>query len=342
MAQGVRGRRSVDAPLTPMRYTPCMRARRLGRSVLLGVSIACACVAALTSGSAASAEQARRTYLGILGDASRFTQLTGQRSTVLHSFIGLQQPATISKLIAKLQPRPMLAIKTGGLPLTYIAQGRSDGFLLELNRAIAEYGDVVYVRPMPEMNAHWNEYCAFNKDGSPRGPQFSAAAFRKAFARIAIIARGGSASKVNASLRKLNLPGVGDVELTRTNARIVWNPQGYGAPDIPTNSAQSYYPGDGFVDVVANDLYLQATGAAWDANEKLYQAHPRKPYAIAEWGLWGIDDPTFVEKMATFVKTHPRLEFLAYFNSKPGSLWDLGSKPRSRAAYRELITPLGR
>ena len=223
-----------------------------------------------------------------------------------------------------------------------IAQGRSDGFLVELNRAIAESGDVVYVRPMPEMNGHWNEYCAFNKDGSSRGPQFSTAAFRKAFARIAIIARGGSTAKVNASLRKLELPGVGEVELARTNARIVWNPQGYGAPDIPANSAQAYYPGDAYVDVVANDLYLQSTGAAWEANETLYRAHPRKPYAIAEWGLWGIDDPTFVEKMATFVKTHPRTEFLAYFNSKPGSLWDLASKPRSRAAYRRLITPLGR
>jgi hypothetical protein len=35
------------------------------------------------------------------------------------------------------------------------------------------------------------------------------------------------------------------------------------------------------------------------------------------------------------------MEFLSYFNSKPGSLWDLGSKPRSRSAYRKLITPLG-
>ena len=81
---------------------------------------------------------------------------------------------------------------------------------------------------------------------------------------------------------------------------------------------------------------------AWEANEALYRAHPNKPFAIAEWGLWGIDDPSFVEQMATFVRTHPRVELLAYFNSKPGSIWDLGSKPRSRAAYRRLITPLAR
>ncbi len=236
----------------------------------------------------------------------------------------------------------MIAIKTGGISSASIAAGRGDAFLLELNRAIAEFGSTVYVRPMPEMNGHWNEYCAFNKDGSSRGPQFSTAAFRKAFARTAIIARGGSAAKLNAKLRKLGLPGVGSASLPLTKARIVWNPQGYGAPDLPANSAQAYYPGDAYVDVVANDLYRQATGAAWEANDALYRAHPRKPYAIAEWGLWGIDDPAFVEQMAAFVKTHPRTELLAYFNSKPGSIWDLGSKPRGRAAYRRHITPLGR
>ena len=37
--------------------------------------------------------------------------------------------------------------------------------------------------------------------------------------------------------------------------RVIWNPQGYGAPDIPGNRAQAYYPGDAYVDVVGNDLY---------------------------------------------------------------------------------------
>jgi hypothetical protein len=71
------------------------------------------------------------------------------------------------------------------------------------------------------------------------------------------------------------------------------------------------------------------------------QVSPGKPYAIAEWGLWGIDDPPFVEHMATFVRTHRRTEILAYYSGRPGSPWDLASKPRSRAAYRRLILPLG-
>jgi hypothetical protein len=42
------------------------------------------------------------------------------------------------------------------------------------------------------------------------------------------------------------------------------------------------------------------------------------------------------------VKGHGRIEFLVYYSGRPGSIWDLASKPRSRAAYRKVITPLGR
>ncbi len=122
---------------------------------------------------------------------------------------------------------------------------------------------------------------------------------------------------------------------------MIWNPQGYGSPDIPGNTAQAYYPGDAYVDVVGNDLYDIRGKAEWAANESLYRAHPSKKYAIPEWGLWGIDDPAFIRKMGAFARTHPRLELLAYFNSKPGSIFDLESKPKSRAAYRAAITTLG-
>ena len=299
------------------------------------------CALVWSAAGASGAREVGRTQLGVLGDSQRFATLTGQQSALRHSFIGWHQPNTLPKLLGQLKPLPMLAIKTGGIvtPLG-IAQGKGDGFLLELNRVLAAFGDPVYVRPMPEMNGHWNEYAAFNRDGSSRGSQHSTAAFRKAFARIALLARGGPARMLNARLRKLGQPGVA-ADLPVTRARMVWNPQGFGNPNTRANSAQAYYPGDAYVDVVANDLYDQGFKAAWEANESLYAAHRNKPFAIAEWGLWGIDDPAFVERMAAFVKSHPRIEFLSYFSGKPGSIWDLASKPRSRDAYRRLITPLG-
>jgi hypothetical protein len=288
------------------------------------------------------ATEVGRTQLGVLGSAERFQAQTGQRSAIKHSFIGWHQPRTLRKLLDQLKPLPMIAIKTGGVvtPLG-IAQGRGDGFLVELNASLAGFGARAYVRPMPEMNGHWNEYSAFNKDGSQRGPQYSTAAFRRAFARIALFARGGPARVLNPRLRALGQPGV-PTDLPVTQARLVWNPQGYGAPDIPANSANAYYPGDAYVDVVANDLYDIGFKAEWTANEALWASHRNKPYGIAEWGLWGIDDPPFVERMGAFVRSHGRIEFLIYFSSRPGSLWDLASKPRSRAAYKRHITPLGR
>ena len=317
---------------------PPVTSRRVAAAVI--ALVLCLAVAASTATDAGTAPAAR-TQLGILGDPGRFTQLTGQRSSIRHVFASLYQSNAFLRILEQLRPVPLLALKPGTTPPLDIAQGRTDSSLLALNSALAGFGGLVYVRPLPEMNGHWNEYCAFNRDGSSRGPRYSTAAFRKAFARIAIFARGGSAAGMSAQLRRLGLPGVSS-DLPLTRARMVWNPQGFGAPDITANSAAAYYPGDAYVDVVANDLYRQATGVAWEANEALYRAYPHKRYAIAEWGLWGMDDPAYVERMATFTRTHSRMEFLSYFNSKPGSLWDLGSKPRSRSAYRKLITPLGR
>lgn len=42
------------------------------------------------------------------------------------------------------------------------------------------------------------------------------------------------------------------------------------------------------------------------------------------------------------MKAHPRAKLIAHFNAKPGSIFDLASKPKSLAAYKRYILPLGR
>lgn len=222
-----------------------------------------------------------------------------------------------------------------------IALGKGDRFLRALNRAVARHGGLVYIRPMAEMNAHWNFYSAFNKNGTRRDAAHSAKWYRKAFARIYLITHGGPAEKINRKLAKLRLPGING-NLPGTGARVIWNPQGYGAPDVRGNSPHAYWPGGRYVDVVGDDLYDIGGKAEWAAAEAMYKRYKRKPFAFPEWGLWGIDDPTFVYRMAKFVRTHKRVELIAYFQSKPGSIFDLASKPRSLAAYRNAIAPLGR
>ncbi len=286
---------------------------------------------------------ARTILLGLLGGRERFDELTGQHTRVGH-VIAVWGQGPISRILGSLGEVPMLGIRTGGLTSRDIALGRGDLFLLEINQAVATRGGVVYLRPMPEMNGHWNEYCAYNSDGSSRGPARSTSAFRAAFARICVLAHGGPADAVNAKLRRLGLPPahVGALAVNPVSRlRVVWNPQGYGSPDVAGNSAAAYYPGDAYVDVVANDLYNIRHSAAWEANDRLYAAHPNKPYAIAEWANWGFDDPGFVARTAEFVRSHGRVEFLAYYNGRPGSPWDIARQPLTRAAYRRLIVPLG-
>jgi hypothetical protein len=45
--------------------------------------------------------------------------------------------------------------------------------------------------------------------------------------------------------------------------------------------------------------------------------------------------------MAQFVSSHARVEAIVYYKSARGTIWDLGSKPKSLAAYKRYIVPLG-
>jgi hypothetical protein len=319
------------------------RLRSAGRFVVaLG---ALALVVGLVSTSAGAA--GRRVSLGLLGDPSRFDGQTGQHSRVRLIIVGWGQGGTaeyFSSLLASMLDEPMLGLSTGpqgGEAITpaQIAHGAGDAYLAAINQALADWGKPVYVRPFAEMNGYWNAYSAFNQNGSPRDAAHSTAAFRKAFARVYLLLHGGPG--VNGRLARLGLPPARIALRANPNVRVVWNPQGYGDPDLPGNSAQAYYPGDRFVDVVGDDLYDIHGKASWTAAEALYQAHPGKPFSFPEWGLWDLDDPAFVAQMAAFLRSHPRTEVANYYSGKPGSVFDLATKPRSRAAYRQLISPLG-
>jgi hypothetical protein len=312
---------------------------------LLGISIALACALSAAPVWASAPSHLR---LGVLGDPDRFDQQTAQHTKVRLLIVGFGQSASpdyFTRLLESMRDEPMLGLSTGseGAPETItprqIAGGAGDDFLLAINQAIAQWRKTVFVRPLAEMNGHWNAYSAYNQSGTARGPDHSTAEFRKAFARIYLLLHGGPS--VNARLRSLGLPPVHGALRANPNVRVIWNPQGYGSPDLPGNTAQSYYPGDGYVDVVGDDLYDIGGKAEWAAADALYNAHPGKSFAIPEWGLWNLDDPAFVTQMGVFLMAHPRTVIASYYSGRPGSIFDLASKPRSLAAYRKAITPLG-
>ena len=280
------------------------------------------------------------TQLGIYGNIVRFEQLTGQHSQVGH-VIARWGNTNFDQIWPTLGPAPMFGFDNGlgAITMQALARGGGDNYLLALSESARNLGKLVYIRPFGEMNGHWNAYCAYNTNGTPRGVAYSTANFRKAFQRIYLILHGGPT--VDPTLQRLGMPPVRTDVPTNLFVKVVWNPQGYGSPDVPGNSAQAYYPGDRYVDVVGDDLYDIGGKAEFAAADKLYKAHPSKPFAFPEWGLWGLDDPAFVKKMAAFVKTHRRTKLISYFNAKPGSVFDLASKPKSLAAYKRYIVPLG-
>ncbi len=143
-----------------------------------------------------------RPLLGVFGGRARFDGLTGQQTQVGHAIFGWGQSGFDGSL-PKLGPTPMIGMVAQSVTPLAIAQGKGDGYLLELNSALSRWGSTVYVRPVPEMNGHWNAYCAYTKSGRFKGAAYSTANYRKAFARIYLLVHGGPAATINAQLATL-------------------------------------------------------------------------------------------------------------------------------------------
>lgn len=292
-----------------------------------------------------------RPLLGVAGQADRFEAQTGQDSQVRHIFLGWDQGSTwgapFAQLFAGLKPVPMIHLgtdqgraRTEAITPAQIAAGRGDAYLVALNRAIAAFGGEIYVRVLAEMNNPKNHYAPTRPNGTSKGATHAPAAYKQAFRRAFLILHGGTG--VDARLRRLGMPPVGQ-ELAVNAApglTVIWNPiAGFDARSA--KPAQQFYPGDAYVDMVGNDIFASSAGvASHAANEALYRAHPGKPYALPEWGM-SVDDAGFVKKVCQFLKTHKRARLAAYYDARPGSPFDLGSKPGARAEYRRCITPIG-
>ena len=293
--------------------------------------------------------------LGVNGNVARFKSQTGQASNVHHAFLhweqGLSWGSPFAALLPTLGPVPMLHLGTEGqnspeaITPGGIAAGQGDGYLLALNRAIAVWNKGIYVRPLGEMNNSKNAWSGYRPNGQPKDAAHSPATYREAFSRIYVILHGGSTSAVNAKLRQLGQPPVQGELLSNPfpRLRIVWSPLAADVPRVAGNAAELYYPGRGYVDVEGGSIYDErlTDTAPWQGLEELYRfsrSH-QKPFSVPEWGLQ-VDDPAFVQHMCTFLKTHPATEVAAFYESSPSSRYDLGSKPKARAAYRECITPL--
>jgi hypothetical protein len=261
-------------------------------------------------------------FAGVSGGEypSGYNRQTRAHAAVFQTFTlwGYRPDRVLARSIQS-RARPMIHISTAGprgevITPRAIARGKGDGYLRKLNKVAASTRHPFYIRLFAEMNGHWNPYCAFNANGSSRGPSHSTKNFRRAWRRVVRIVRGG-----------------GRTGLPKTKASFLWVPQVAGAPDTRANSPRAYWPGKRYVDWVGTDFYSKFPN--WSGLARLYAAYPGKPFVFGEWAVWGGDSPGFVHALFGWVERHGRTRMLMYNHGvRAGGPFRLSHYPQSRRA----------
>lgn len=260
---------------------------------------------------------------------------------------------------ARVNARGMISVGTadcydcaGVISTKQIAKGRGDEYPLTLARRFAAEKEKVYIRLLPEMNGHWNDYSAYNQNGTAR-PGRSTKWYREAWRRFAIIVRGGPHHKVNRRLDRQGLPpllrakkakryrraGVGK-RLPKADIALMWVPQSTGSPNNGGNQPSDYWPGGRWVDWVGVDIYAKYPNFA--GMERIYRTYRGKPFVVGEWSPWDYDSPGFVHSLFGFAERHRRVKMLVYYqgfaSGDPHRIWHY---PRARTALRRELNHNG-
>ncbi len=316
----------------------------------LVVALALACLPAAASAAPYTAPGNKVLWGGqggyTAGSIADFERQSGKHPAVFNYFIdwGSQDGFLGGRLddARRMGSSAMISLSTKGTRLSPrdLASGDGDGFLVRLNGLLADHGEVVYVRPLSEMNNGNNPYSAYDLSGRSRGPAFSTRQFKQAWRRLTLILRGGDVAAIDSRLRGLGMPALrtGAGELPRPKVALMWVPLSFGNPEIAKNHPRHFYPGGGYVDWVGTTWYSPyRASSAMDAIYS-FPRWKRKPFAFAEWGVWGADVPGFVNQFFGFMKSHPRVRMAVYYQSALlSNEFRLSTHPASRAALRRAV-----
>jgi hypothetical protein len=224
-----------------------------------------------------------------------------------------------------------------------IALGAGDDYLLQLNDFFAKKGVLAYLRPLGEPNRCLNAWSAVYCDGSQKGGEHTTGWYKQAFRRIVAIVRGGSTLEgINLTLAEIGLPPVNrtkgppPVSLPEAPIATIWSPLPGGSPRVKGNFPGNYWPGSRWVDWAGTDFYSQYP--VWkDLNRFLAgKQWRRKPIAIAEWAVYGEDEPRFAKQLVSWVVKRPRVRMLVYYTGfGPGyNTYDPKLYPRTMNTLR--------
>ena len=294
-----------------------------------------------------------KVFAGVTGGYSikPFEDLVGHHPPVFERFIRWDTPtdwlagrnSAFRTRLAVAMTTAVAKYKRAVVSSKGIALGRSDQFLIDMNRNIAHSGRIVYVRIMPEMNGWWNPYCPYNENGSSRGRAFSPHFFIRAWRRTVLILRGGPVWRIDHRLHTMGLRPIKRLSTTaalpRPKVSIMWVPQTRGDPEVARNLPGVYWPGSDYVDWVGTDFFSYWHNWRWLT--PFYNHYTGKPFVLAEWGMLHGDRPKFIQDLFSWIRNHPRLRMLNYYQGF--SLADPYNPihyPKSmRMLRRELASP---
>ena len=250
--------------------------------------------------------------------------------------------------------RPILHISTADdqtlqelITPAQIALGYGDNYLLQLNDFFSKHGLPAYIRPLGEPNRCLNPWTAVNCNGTQRGGEHTTGWYKQAFRRISLIVKGGlTLEQVNATLAEIGLPPVNRTKgapppvLPAAPISIIWSPLPGGSPRVKGNFPGNYWPGSRWVDWVGTDFYSQYP--VWNDLNRFYAGKQwkRKPFGIAEWGVYGSDEPRFAKQLVSWTAKRQRVRMFVYytgFGTPAENTYDLSHYPRTTNTLRLKI-----
>ena len=127
--------------------------------------------------------------------------------------------------------------------------------------------------------------------------------------------RGGDAAAIATRLRRLRLAPLRSpvTALPRPQVAFVWAPMTGGSPEIAALRPEVYWPGGRWVDWVGTSFYSRFPN--FSRLTPFYETFARrrgKPFALAEWAMWGADDARFARRLFRWIAARPGVRMVSY------------------------------
>jgi len=220
----------------------------------------------------------------------------------------------------KIPPSPDRPFDQPDFALKHIITGRYDEYIRSFSRELATFSQTIFLRTMHEMNGNWYPWC-----GTVNGNS----------AELHIAAWNHIRNLVNREVP--------------TGIKWVWSPYAHSYPDQPSNSIDSYFPGDDSLDMIAIDGYNWGDSQEWsewqsfedifsDSYESL-SALSQRPFMIGETGCdeSGGNKERWIAEAFNILKTRfNKIDALIWFDEKKECDWKISSSAASLQAFRAI------